>query len=316
MLKINIMTHHYSNNAYLLNINETILSVLIPFYNFTPDCLVLELSDQIKKIDEIVEIIIVDDCSESFDLYNSLCKIANDISIPIKIIRLLNNSGRAVTRNTLAANSSGKFLLFLDSDILPDNINFVKNYISCINKNINFAFGGRSAKRVILNDDNKLHYFFTNKFENISYKIRQASPTFYFMSCNFLIRKSIFVNFKFNEIYSGWGWEDVEWASRVNTAFPLQHIDNFVTHLGLLKPHQILQKYDRSINNFKLTLQLHPSIIKDSNLFLFSSLISSLKLTNLIKNISRILVLNPYFPIFIRIRGLQFYKASIYSSFL
>lgn len=60
------------------------------------------------------ELIIVDDCSSdnSVEIVESYCKMDSRI----KLIKLENNSGAAVARNTAIENANGRFIAFLDSD--------------------------------------------------------------------------------------------------------------------------------------------------------------------------------------------------------
>jgi GT2 family glycosyltransferase len=103
--------------------NKKEVSVIIPAYqsaHLLPRCLeALSLNQEIK------EIIVVNDASTD-DTDNVLQ------TFPVNVIRHDTNRGPVVARNTGAAQATGKYLLFLDSDI-----ELAPNYISGLSKFLN-----------------------------------------------------------------------------------------------------------------------------------------------------------------------------------
>ena len=65
----------------------------------------------------------------------------------------------------------------------------------------------------------------------------------------------------FDEAFTGWGWEDVEWAMRVSRRWPITHIDNTATHLGLDTARALATKYEQSAANFARVVQRHEAIV-------------------------------------------------------
>ena len=65
----------------------------------------------------------------------------------------------------------------------------------------------------------------------------------------------------FDERFSGWGWEDVEWGMRVGQRWPIEHIDNQATHLGLDTATALIGKYRQSVANFSRIAALHPAVV-------------------------------------------------------
>ena len=62
---------------------------------------------------------------------------------------------------------------------------------------------------------------------------RAKQPEKYVYTSNLLVRRDVFAAEAFDPGFSGWGWEDVEWAMRVSRRFEVVHIDNPATHLEL-----------------------------------------------------------------------------------
>jgi glycosyltransferase involved in cell wall biosynthesis len=95
------------------------LSIIIPYYNtghIFSRCLHF-LNEATKKVQEELEIIIVDDGSK-------LLPARDFIDASIKNVRLIEhsiNKGRTEARNTGVSQASGDVLLFIDSDVLVDN---------------------------------------------------------------------------------------------------------------------------------------------------------------------------------------------------
>lgn len=91
------------------------VSIITPVYNCEH-----YIEDTIKSVQEQTytnwEMILVDDCSKdnSADIINKLAQ--NDQRI--KYIKLAENSGAAIARNTALDKSTGRYIAYLDSDDL------------------------------------------------------------------------------------------------------------------------------------------------------------------------------------------------------
>lgn len=122
-------------------------SIVIPCYNSfnkMENCLNMLERQKYKNF----EVIIVDDCSKD-NSYEMLNKYKNSSSMEIKLYKNEKNSGAGYTRNVGIKKSTGKFLLFIDSDdyvsedileiansyLVKENIDcFVFDYFKCANK--------------------------------------------------------------------------------------------------------------------------------------------------------------------------------------
>ncbi len=99
------------------------LSILIPVYNWDIRELLTRLAVQAEALsgEELVEIVVIDD--DSFLKFRNK-ETAGEIT-RITYRELTKNIGRAAIRNALLREASGKYVLFLDADMLPDRDDFV-----------------------------------------------------------------------------------------------------------------------------------------------------------------------------------------------
>ena len=94
-------------------VNEELVSIIIPAYNV--EKYIYETLDSVKKQTyKKWECIIVDDCSS--DKTSSIIHEFEKEDSRFRYIRLSQNSGAAIARNTAVENANGKYLAFLDSD--------------------------------------------------------------------------------------------------------------------------------------------------------------------------------------------------------
>ena len=129
-------------------------------------------------------------------------------------------------------------------------------------------------------------------------------------SSNILVHRNIFLSIEFDEGFEGWGWEDVDWGLRVVDEFPVFHIENTATHLGLDYDHILLEKYRKSGRNFSRVITRHPGALKSSALYRAASIISRLKIGRLSLTIASGTVRARWIPIKLRLYGLKAFRAA------
>jgi hypothetical protein len=106
-----------------------------------------------------------------------------------------------------------------------------------------------------------LHQAMSRGSDCLPASARSLAPEKHVFTSNLLVRRDVFEQERFDEGFSGWGWEDVEWAMRVARRFPILHFDNTATHLGLDTAEALMSKYEQSAGNFARVLQAHPEIV-------------------------------------------------------
>ena len=153
---------------------------------------------------------------------------------------------------------------------------------------------------------------FTDERESLSAKKRCVNPAYHFYSCNFLVRKEIIRSIPVDERFTGWGWEDCEWAARASDRYRITHIDNPATHRGLLEAEKILSKYEESIGNFALIRSLRPEMIVGTSVYKAARLIRQLRMGWIVRKISRKCVLSGKLPVKLRIVSMMLFKAALY----
>lgn len=223
------------------------LSILIPIYNHKVTKLVTSLHTQCNKAKIEFEIILFDDFSKV--LYREDNRKLSGL-FKVSYLELSENYGRSKIRNMLAKNARYDKLLFLDSDSKPVSKRFVKNYLEHITGH-QVIYGGRVYPKKVPKTKTKiLHWKYGTKRESPPAKKRNKNPYLSFQSNNFLINKDLFLEIKFDESLSQYGYEDLVLATSIqNLKIPIQHIDNPIKHAGIEKANTFLDKQKKAIDN-------------------------------------------------------------------
>ena len=223
------------------------LSILIPTYNYEIVSLVKILFKQLNEQNFTFEIICFENGSNK-DLVAKNSEINNLDNCFYGTLK--NNCGRSKTRNLLAHKAKYDWLLFLDADVLPVNDDFITIYFESIyKKDLKVAFGGLKYQEKP-SSDKMLRWVYGKSREEIPLNIRNKKPQDHFTSANFLIKKEVFEQFRFDESIVDYGYEDTLLAIELKrNNVKIIQIDNPVYHLGIDKSDVFLQKTKESIKN-------------------------------------------------------------------
>ncbi len=223
------------------------LSILIPTYNYEVVSLVNSLFKQLNEQNYPYEVICFDNGS-NLDIKNINQEINKLKGCRYKYLE--NNGGRSKIRNLLAQEAKYKWLLFLDADVLPVSDYFIKDYFEFILKdNLEVAFGGLKYKGQP-SSDRMLRWVYGKSREEIPLYIREKNPQEHFTSANFLIKKEIFEQIRFDETLVEYGYEDTLLAIELKKRnIVITQIDNPVYHLGIDKSDIFLSKTKESVKN-------------------------------------------------------------------
>jgi len=238
------------------------LSVLVPFMRDDPRPLLESLGRQADGLAGVVEIVLLDDggCDEA--LAAGVRAALDRLPLPARLVRLHANEGRAKGRNRLVSHARAAHLLFLDADMLPDSDDFLRCYLNLIaSDDPAVAFGGFSVLQAPPHRRHALHRRMALGSDCLPAAARARAPEKYLYTSNLLIRRDVFQSETFDEQFTGWGWEDVEWGMRVGRRWPIVHIDNPATHLGLDTAAALIGKYRQSVANFARILAIHPQVV-------------------------------------------------------
>ena len=297
--------------------NKTlILSILIPFYKDDPTELLLSLLNQLPK-DDRVEILIYDDGSNDIGIEKSLYQIISRQSGRVCLISCENNKGRSHARNTLLEAARAEWVLFLDSDMRPVEDNFIHRYYAHINQNqSDIIFGGFTVPTDDIPHQQKLHQALSQTSDCLPLADRIAKGPQYVATSNLCVRKHILDTEKFDPEFTGWGWEDSEWAARVAKVYRLTHIDNPALHLGLESPRTLLERFKTSGHNYERFTQKHPDLAPSLKLYRLSQKLKSTPGQSLMRPILKLLVILGFVPMRLRLVALKLWRASWYADAL
>ena len=206
------------------------------------------------------EIIVLDDGSARPDLQAAMQDAVRTCAAPAALYAFSANQGRAAARNALTGLARGRHLLFLDADMAPDAPDFLSRYLPCIEADEPIVFGGFSVEQVAPDRQTALHHYTTRISDCLSAAERPKDAAGRGCTSNLLVRPDVLKAEPFDAGFTGWGWEDVEWALRASMRWPVRHIDNAATHLGLDPAAVLLRKYSGSGANYAAMAARHPQV--------------------------------------------------------
>ncbi len=155
--------------------------------------------NQVLEFDN-AEILVVDDGST--DLTAKLLKELSDKYNFFRYIISEKNNGISITRNKLVNNASGKYIIFVDSDVFISD-NLIKNHLKVLQEN----------KNIICQS----HLILIDNLNNLNKKsvLTDYSKAF-FDTANVSIERSKIIEVGlFDENFLGYGWEDLELGLRL-----------------------------------------------------------------------------------------------------
>jgi glycosyltransferase involved in cell wall biosynthesis len=289
------------------------LSVLIPFFRDDPRPLLVALDAEAARLDGQVEIVVLDDAGGDAALSTHVAETVAALRAPARLIQLATNEGRARGRNRLAAAARADHLLFLDSDMLPDRPDFLSAYLALLPANPAVVVGGFSVAQCVAAKDQALHRAMAARADCLPAAVRGLTPEKYVFTSNLMVRRDVFDAEAFDEGFCGWGWEDVEWGARVSRRFPVLHIDNPATHLGLDTPAVLAGKYEQSVQNFARLAARHPDLVSSYPSFKAARLFKTWPGVSRWRGLFKRLALSSLMPLTLRVMAMKAYRAALYA---
>jgi len=203
-----------------------VISVLIPTFNTDVSPLVDFLLRQNDFSSFKMEIIIWDDAS-------NIASLGQWDNENISLFKSPVNMGRSKTRELLAEKAKYPYLLFLDADVFPVSTLFLAQYLQHASED-SVLVGGIRYENEKPESKRYFRWFYGKAREEISVENRLKKTYNHFMTGNFLVPKSIFLQFPLHDVITGYGHEDTLLGYKFQqTGIPIRHIDNPVFHLGL-----------------------------------------------------------------------------------
>lgn len=286
------------------------LSVLIPFKGDDP----CDLLAALGREPVAAEIIVLDDGTADPGLTERVRGQVAALPLPARLVTLAANEGRAKGRNRLVSHARAGHFLFLDSDMAPDTPDFLSRWLALIAQDDPaVAFGGFSLLQVEPRPDQALHRAMAGHSDCLPASARRAAPEKHVFTSNLLVRRDVFAAEGFDEGFSGWGWEDVEWGMRVARRWPILHIDNTATHLGLDSAATIAAKYEQSAANFARVVAAHPEVVRTYPSYRVARLLRRAPLRGLWRPMIKAYALNRLAPLKTRAFAMRLYRAALYA---
>lgn len=239
------------------------LTVLIPVYNWDVSALLLRIIEEADAFDlwGRMEVLLLDDGSSDRETAARNEAFCLRYRRPfLQYSALERNVGRATVRNMLAARAKGEFLLFLDCDVLPDSDSFLRNYLEHTDSGeVDVVCGGVSYRTRVMNDSVYDYHVYLGKRKEVKpASQRNTAPWRHILTSNIMVRKGVFEQTPFNERFTGYGYEDIEWGVRLSEKYRILHIDNTASHLGLVSKTKAYEKMCASVANYLLLKELCP----------------------------------------------------------
>jgi len=239
--------------------DDVILSILIPFFGDDPTRLTAELNVLVGARRN-VEILLLDDGLPDEKLNASVARTVNALSTPTRLLTSKINLGRSCGRNLLSSQAKGRWLLFLDADMSPGSEAFLDAYLELIEQDdFDAAFGGYETDNA-QDPRFQVHAALSQTSDQNDATDRQKIGATAFCSSNLLVRARVMRDVRFDESFTGWGWEDVDWAVRASRAHTLIHTDNPAGHSGLQVTDTLLEKFRVGASNYARLLEKHPQL--------------------------------------------------------
>jgi glycosyltransferase involved in cell wall biosynthesis len=292
------------------------LSICIPLYRYD----VTKLIDALAacKSSSLAEIVLYDDGSGDHELLAKLESHAGRVPAAVRIVSAAANRGRAVARNAAFKHARSEWLLLLDADMMPDSESFIEGYLDAIETTWEPAVvvGGYSLKTAPKDKRFALHRWQAEASECLPATTRSVAPGRYVFSSNVLVHRLVLDACPFDQRFAAWGWEDTDWGLRAQQWFPVRHIDNTATHMGLDTDKALIAKYASSGQNFVLMTTRNRDEAVKMPLYRMAKRMRRMPFRKQLTGLARKLAQFRLLPLAMRGRALKAWRAMIYAEAL
>lgn len=221
------------------------LSILIPTYNHVCTSLVDSLCQQAATLGNRYEIVVADDGSS--DSSTVTANRAISLLPRCRYIERGENTGRAAIRNFLASQATHDWLVFIDSDMVVADGDFLRRYAECPHDTVvdgGVTIGGDPAKLT-----HNLRYRYEKAAEpHHTTECRRRQPYHDFHTANFMVRRDLMLRYPFDLRFRHYGYEDVLFGKQMEQhGIPIYHIDNPLSFEHFETNAQFLSKTEEGL---------------------------------------------------------------------
>ena len=293
-----------------------LLSVLVPFYETSPLTLLRALIAQATSVPSAVELIFADDGSRDPQHRRAVMDELARCDRPAAVLVASSNIGRASIRNALTRASRGRYLLYIDCDLMPGETDFLARWAEIAAAGETDVCYGGFRMRPREEGPDRLHAYYSARSDCLPAAERQREPAKYTYTNNLLVARQVALAEPFDERFTGWGWEDVEWALRVDRHWPIRHVENPVLNPADGSARSLLRKFSESVGNFALLRHLHPAEVAKFPIFRVSRVLAVLPLLSATLPLLEIVAVDTHeiFPMQLRYLALKLYRACLYGT--
>lgn len=295
------------------------ISVAIPTYKHDCSYLITLLAG-LDSAGAAIEVVAFDDGSANAELLARMAAAGRAAQVPVRIVAAAKNQGRAIARNRAIANTRAEWILLLDADMAPDYPAFIETYLSAVTRlgKPGVIVGGYSLKTAPKEGRFALHRWQAKRSECLPAAKRAKAPGRFVFSSNVLVHRDVLKKCPFDEAFAGWGWEDIDWGFRCARLFPIVHIQNTATHLGLDEDKVLMGKYAKSGLNFALLTRWHAKAAETMPLFRAAATLRKWPKWRRValRLISGSVARSRSLPVSIRGRALKVWRALVYAEAL
>jgi hypothetical protein len=173
----------------------------------------------------------------------------------IRFYELEKNIGRSRIRNRLAEMAIYPALLFMDCDSEVASEDYIQKYLPYTDQEIVVCGGNIYQSDPPDDPEYLLRWLYGIRREQKPYPLRNINPYRSFMTNNFLIAKSVFLQIKFDETIIKYGHEDTLFGLELKkNGIQVKHINNPLYHIGLEVAMEFLRKTSAAIENLLILL--------------------------------------------------------------
>ena len=307
------LTPNYAPQA--SGVAPPMVSVCIPTWKDAAIPLLTSLGAM--QANEAFEVLIYDDGSGDPAMTAKIERALQEMNTQATLITASSNQGRSHARNRLIEHARADWVLLLDADMLPDSAQFLHTYIQSVQDDPTPALiaGGFTLKQVEASSGQSLHAAQSEKSECIPAEKRAENPGLHVFTSNILVHREILDGINFDEGYVGWGWEDVDWGLRVARQYPVRHIENTATHLGLDDAADLIKKYENSSANFARLAERHPAEVTQMKLYKAAKRLAGIPGRSMIRACAKMLAKDAtgLLPLSLRLFSLKMFRAATYA---